>query len=82
MTVEAQSGFPPFSGDDVRCSKCGNDGASTTYRSHGRCIHQVSHNVVIRIGELNERLCRECRRCGYRWDEAVMPSTILREVDQ
>lgn len=61
---------PPFSGDDATCQKCGQVGASTSYIQHGRCLHDGSH---VTLGwDRNERLHRECRRCGYEWDEATV----------
>lgn len=62
--------LPPFSGDDVACPKCGNKGASTAWWSYGRIdVERVS------LGNPDlwpERLHRECRRCSYSWDEAVV----------
>jgi len=63
------SNVPTFSGDEPTCPKCGHVGASTEYRGFGDCVHEG--NVVLGFGE-NERLHRECRRCGYTWDEAVL----------
>lgn len=66
ITVE---GYPPFSGDDVECVKCGNKGAATVYLEYGRC----SHGDEVAIGwEKNERLHRRCERCGFQWDEATV----------
>jgi hypothetical protein len=61
--------FPPYSGDDVACPKCGNKGADTTYRAYGRCSHPGDHMVV--GWSENERLCRRCLRCDFGWDEAT-----------
>lgn len=61
---------PPFSGDDPTCVKCGHEGASTLYLAHGRCIHAPGPEIAIGF-EPNERLHRECGRCGYQWDEAI-----------
>lgn len=62
--------LPPFSGDDPRCAKCGNKGAYTSYMATGRCMHQWPYDV---IGfSPNERLHRECSRCGHQWDEATI----------
>jgi hypothetical protein len=62
--------LPPFSGDDPKCAKCGNSGASTEYRAYGTCIHGSGPETSIGF-EANERLHRECRRCDYAWDEAT-----------
>ncbi|MEU8278213.1 hypothetical protein ACFYOK_37400 [Microbispora bryophytorum] len=59
--------LPLYSGEDVTCPKCGNEGASTKFLSYGRCTHETE---TIVIGwEPNERLHRECTRCGHAWDE-------------
>lgn len=63
--------YPPFSGDDPTCTACGFVGARTTYRGTGECIHPGTE--VIHSFDANPRLCRECRRCDYRWDEATVP---------
>lgn len=61
--------LPPFSGDGPRCPKCLGNGASTAYLGYGECAHGTFNET---IGfETNERLHRECRRCGYMWDEAL-----------
>lgn len=50
---------PPFSGPDIECVKCGNEGASSTLvRSSGR-----------------EWLSRRCRECGYVWSERTLDHT-------
>ena len=61
--------YPPFSGDDPVCVKCRKIGASTTYKGHGECVHGGLDEVV--GFKPNERLHRECLRCGYSWDEAL-----------
>lgn len=64
--------LPPFSGDDPLCEKCLHSGASTRYLRIGRCLHGTPG--VLYVGdELNERLHRECRRCGFEWDERIYP---------
>jgi predicted nucleic-acid-binding Zn-ribbon protein len=65
--------LPPFSGDTPTCTKCRYQGASTQYRELGRCIHGDAISV---IGiQKNERLHRECLRCGHAWDEALAQET-------
>lgn len=57
--------LPPFSGDDTRCAKCGNDEASTSYTPPN---HLCACRIPTGIGE---RLCRVCLRCDFHWDEAI-----------
>lgn len=67
--------YPPFSGDEPTCAKCGREGeAFTQYRQHGQCIHGPGLDDTFGYA-LNERLHRECARCGYEWDEAVVRPT-------
>ena len=61
MPPSAVGELPPFSGDDATCPKCGQVGASTTYA--------IDQWMEVR---LNERLRRECPRCRYRWNEAIV----------
>lgn len=61
--------LPPFSGDTPTCPKCQYEGASTRYLGTGRCLHG-ERGVAVGVGK-NERLHRECARCGYEWDEAL-----------
>lgn len=62
------SNYPPFSGDDPTCPKCRNVGARTKYLRFGDCTHGTDLVIGFRP---NERLHRECRRCGFEWDEAL-----------
>jgi len=62
--------LPPYSGEGPLCVKCGNDSARTEYRPLGECIHNEVLEYTIGFSA-NERLHRECRRCGYQWDEAL-----------
>lgn len=62
--------LPPFSGDKPTCAKCGNDAAFTGHRAYGQCLHDLSGTVM--GFEPNERLHRQCTRCDYVWDEAVV----------
>jgi len=66
-TTEA---LPPYTGPDVVCVKCGHEGAFTTYRAAGQCLHDQVGTV---LGfHPNERLHRQCARCDYAWDEATI----------
>lgn len=62
--------LPPFSGDAPTCPKCGNEGASTTFKAYGDCLVGEDH-AMSQGWHANERLCRRCARCGYGWDEAT-----------
>ncbi|MEU6365786.1 hypothetical protein ABZ876_08520 [Streptomyces sp. NPDC046931] len=64
--------LPPFSGDSPVCPKCRYEDASTQYRAVGRCLHDSGCTVGL---TKNERLHRECLRCGYEWDEALAEPT-------
>jgi rubredoxin len=64
--------LPPFSGDDTVCPKCQHKGASTRYMALGRCLHDSGDTIGF---AKNERLHRECTRCGYAWDEALAEPT-------
>jgi predicted nucleic-acid-binding Zn-ribbon protein len=61
--------LPPFSGDDPTCPKCKNNGAATRYLAVGYCNH--ASDLIIGV-HANERLHRECNRCSYAWDEAIV----------
>lgn len=64
--------LPPFSGDEPTCAKCGYVGASTEYLPMGDCVHGPRDRGVTLGRTANERLHRECQRCQYQWDEAVV----------
>ena len=55
--------YPPFSGDEPRCIKCGNEGAFTEWKPREKL-----GGAVLR----EERLRRRCSRCDYGWDEATV----------
>ena len=58
--------LPPFSGDVATCPKCGLRGeTSARYFPSGLVLG------VQRVHADGEHLARECKRCGYGWDEAV-----------
>ena len=57
--------LPPFSGDRPTCAKCGGHEARTTWMAEARlCACRTPTGT-------GERMCRDCPRCGYHWDEAV-----------
>lgn len=56
--------YPPFSGDEPRCIKCGNEGAYTEWKAA-----ETLGGTVLR----EERLRRRCARCDFGWDEAIVP---------
>lgn len=55
--------LPPFSGDEPRCTKCGNEGAFTEWKPA-----EKMGGTVLR----EERLRRRCARCDFGWDEAIV----------
>lgn len=55
--------LPPFSGDEPRCVKCGNEGAFTEWKPA-----ETLGTAVLR----DERLRRRCMRCDFGWDEAIV----------
>ncbi|MCX4540474.1 hypothetical protein [Streptomyces sp. NBC_01565] len=65
------SSVPPYSGDEPTCIKCGNAGARTEYLAYGETVPGLTGNVTISFAP-NERLQRECQRCGFQWDEAIV----------
>ncbi|MBT2449457.1 hypothetical protein J7F03_20670 [Streptomyces sp. ISL-43] len=70
------SALPPFSGDEPTCAKCGHKGASTEYLAFGDCHHAPRTGITIGW-HANQRLHRECGRCGHQWDEATVPPVHL-----
>lgn len=56
--------YPPFSGDEPRCIKCGNEGAFTEWKP----AEKLGGSVL-----KEERLRRRCSRCDYEWNEATVP---------
>lgn len=63
--------LPPFSGDNPTCPKCGNTRALTAFLPYGQCVYGGGQDLIIGF-DPNERLHRECTRCGYAWDEATV----------
>lgn len=64
MARRVSAALPPFSGDDPRCIKCGNEGAFTEWKDAEKL-----GSAVLR----EERLQRRCSRCDFGWDEALVP---------
>jgi len=61
--------YPPYTGDDARCTKCGGHGAGTEYVGN---FFELSYGDVYRSpGSTDEVFVRECYRCSYKWVEAV-----------
>lgn len=59
--------LPPFSGDRPTCGKCGYHDATV---KHTPGAPLTLCRAVAPTG-MPERLCRECLRCGFHWDEAL-----------
>ncbi|MFD7185522.1 hypothetical protein ACFV90_36870 [Streptomyces sp. NPDC059904] len=64
--------LPPFSGDSPTCPKCGNVGATTRYRAASPRMLWDWNDATGMRGQLPERLERECDRCDWHWDEALV----------
>lgn len=66
--------LPPFSGDEVACQKCQRTGAGTTYRAEGESRSGGSFTAAFDfpMSQRVERLQRNCLRCGFVWDEAIV----------
>ena len=71
--ITSTAPLPAFSGDRPACAKCGHGNARTIYRasldSGGLIAHELRQVPV--ADRHQERLCRECLRCGHHWDEAI-----------
>ena len=69
--------WPPYSGDDATCEKCGYDSVDTKFVNVA-CIevgngrHMTDRFPMGGVAHGTwEHLHRECRRCGWSWDEAL-----------
>ena len=62
--------LPPFSGDRPTCAKCGHVGARVEWSHEWKKCIAPKPDWCPGM-EIGERLCRECGRCGYHWDEAT-----------
>lgn len=72
--------LPPYTGDTTTCTKCGHEGATTTYRKTGD--QRPGDFFALPPGDRVERLERRCPRCTYTWDEALAdrpPATTDRD---
>ena len=69
--TETPDPLPPFSGDNPTCPKCGHKGAVTRHRKAGE--PRTGEVVLIaRAARYPERLERNCWRCDFTWDEALV----------
>lgn len=57
--------YPPFSGDDAICTKCGG-AVDKSYQEAGTVF---AGQRFVRCGVGPEWLLRECFDCDYRWPE-------------
>jgi hypothetical protein len=62
---DADPPYPPFSGDDARCVKCGGWDVSMRYLA-GR---EFSDRIGGPVRVYREAMVRECDNCGYTWRE-------------
>ncbi|MDX3345961.1 hypothetical protein PV368_11010 [Streptomyces sp. ME02-6979A] len=82
-TVADGGVLPPYSGTDAVCPKCVFNEAFTWYRpAITRPTNFGDFNGKhARRGPLPERLERECSRCSFKWDEALVVSHLGMTVD-
>lgn len=69
--------YPPFSGDDTTCPKCG-DSMSSRYQTAGTVFVPPD---MMRFAEGPEWLLRQCNGCDYQWPEMcrdAYPQTAMR----
>lgn len=67
--------LPPFSGEISFCSKCANLEAFTWYRpAERRHLGEWNGQREMR-GPLPGRLERQCQRCNFQWEEALVSTT-------
>ncbi|MYR58325.1 hypothetical protein GTY54_19500 [Streptomyces sp. SID625] len=65
--------LPPYSAEDAVCPMCQNREAFTWFRpAMPPNAVQADWNGTARRGGLPMRLERECARCTYKWDEALV----------
>lgn len=63
--------YPPFSGDDAVCGKCGHTSVSTSYQPYGRLVASGPALVVLGYSP-PDWLARTCARCDHVWAEACL----------
>jgi hypothetical protein len=69
----AHGRLPPYSAEDAVCPMCQHDEAFTWFRpALPPNTVQPDWNGQPRRGPLPARLERECGRCTFRWDEALV----------
>jgi rubredoxin len=73
--------LPPFFGDTPTCPMCGHQSARTTFIQIGSCSHYGRDSLIIGC-DANERLHRECGRCGFAWDEATVEQQPVKIEDR
>lgn len=80
-TTESGGALPPYSGDDSLCPKCLSGEAITWYRPAMGFFPAHQWNGGLRRGPQPERLERECARCAFKWDEALVTDSPGMTVD-
>ncbi|MFF5968184.1 hypothetical protein ACFY64_31575 [Streptomyces collinus] len=75
--------LPPYSGTDAICPKCVYSEAFTWYRPAIVRPNVVAdwNGATTRRGPLPQRLERECGRCAFKWDEALVTSQPGMTID-
>lgn len=63
--------MPAFSGVAHGCSMCGYPEVTLRYYDSGEMCRVDAKNVR------QQRMCRNCKRCGHHWDECTLPQTTM-----
>ncbi|MFF0092758.1 hypothetical protein ACFYSF_22735 [Streptomyces canus] len=73
--------LPPYSAENAVCPKCQFAAAFTHYRPAVPPVVMSDWNGGMRRGPLPQRLERECERCSFTWDEALVAAQVGMTVD-
>jgi hypothetical protein len=57
---------PDYSGPDVTCDMCGQDGAEMEY------VHMGQRELAVPGSTPDPHLARTCKTCGYEWEEKTV----------
>jgi hypothetical protein len=69
----ARPSYPPYTGEDATCPKCGNEEVSTCYQPYGQFRGSATEGGFLVSGyEPTDWLARVCDRCDHAWPEACI----------